>query len=109
MANYWNYSVSVFSCCVHVYHQYHAALVDIRQCTATNVIKPKVVKETLQWRSEWLAQVQSFVNQTELTSVLKHTSHKSYPCIPQSSPNPNFIIIHMYALGMQTVLYELEM
>jgi len=30
---------------------YHAALVDIRQCIATNVIKPKVVKETLQWRS----------------------------------------------------------
>jgi len=44
--------------------------VDIRHCTATNVIKPKVVKETLQWRSERLAQVQSFVNQTELTSEL---------------------------------------
>ena len=96
---------------------------DIRQCTATNVIKPKVVKETQQWRSERLAQVQSFVNQTELTSELnvqcnyftlvewqnwahdqlsalwhntrkKHTSHKSNPCIPQSSPMPNFIIIH---------------
>jgi len=32
------------------------------------LIKPKVVKDTLQWRSERLAQVQSFVNQTELTS-----------------------------------------
>jgi len=28
---------------------------------------------------------------------------------PQSSPEPNFIIILMYALGMQAVLYELEM
>jgi len=46
------------------------ALVDIRQCTATEVIKPKIVKETLQWGSEWLAQKQSFVNQTELASEL---------------------------------------
>jgi len=94
----------------------------IRQCTATNVIKPKVVKETLQWRSERLAQVQSFVNQTELTSELnlqcnyftlvwrqdwthdqlsalwrntrkKHISHKSNPCIPKVPQSP-IIIIH---------------
>jgi len=32
------------------------------------VIKPKVVKEALQWISERRAQVQSYVNQTELTS-----------------------------------------
>jgi len=56
--------------CVHVYDWYHAALVHIRQCTATIVIKPNGVKETLQWRSERLAQVQSFVDQTELTSEL---------------------------------------
>jgi len=34
------------------------------------VLKPNFVKETLQWRSEWQAQVQSYLNQTELTSEL---------------------------------------
>jgi len=33
-------------------------------------IKPKVVNEALQWRSERPAQVRSSVNQTELTSEL---------------------------------------
>ena len=40
----------------------------------------------------------------------RHTLRKSNQCIPQSSPKPNFIIIHnVYALGMQAVLYELEL
>jgi len=34
------------------------------------VINPKVVKETLQWRPVWRAQMQSYVIQTELISVL---------------------------------------
>jgi len=38
--------------------------------TGTNVIRPKIVKEALQWRYERRAQVQSYVNQTELTSEL---------------------------------------
>jgi len=39
-----------------------------------------------------------------------HTLRNSNLCIPQSSPKPNFIIIHnVYALGMQAVLYEFEM
>ena len=40
----------------------------------------------------------------------RHTLRKSNPCISQSSPKSNFIIIHnVCALGMQAVLYELEM
>jgi len=42
---------------------------DIDSVPLPLVIKPKVVKETLQW-SGGRAQVQSFVNQTELTSEL---------------------------------------
>ena len=123
--------------CVHVYDWYHAALVDIRQCTATNVIKPKVVKDTLQWRSERKCKVSSVkpnwqVNWTYNAIILllfddksghminyplydaihekRRTLRKSNPCIPQSSSKPNFIIIHnVYAFGMQAVLYELEM
>jgi len=34
------------------------------------VIKPKVVKKDLQWRCVRRAQVQSYINQTELTSEL---------------------------------------
>jgi len=34
------------------------------------VINTKVVKETLQWRSVWRAQMQSYVIQTELISEL---------------------------------------
>jgi len=34
------------------------------------VIKLKVVEEALQWRSERRTQVQSYVNQSELTSEL---------------------------------------
>jgi len=99
------------------------ALVDIRQCTDTEVIKPKVVKETLQWRSEWLAQnkVSSIkpncqVNWTYnaiisllfngksgnlITDLLydaiheNNASRKSYLCNPQSSQKRNFINIHI--------------
>jgi len=35
------------------------------------VIKPKVVKEALQWRSERQAQVQSYVDETHVTRELK--------------------------------------
>jgi len=35
-----------------------------------HVIKPNVVKEALQWRSERQTQVQNFANQTELTCEL---------------------------------------
>ena len=111
---------------------------DIRQCTATNVIKPKVVKETLQWRSERLAQGQTF-KQTELTSELNiqynaiisrlfngksgHTiNYPLYDAIheknilhiraihasPKVPQSPIIIIHNVYALGMQTVLYALE-
>jgi len=46
-------------------------VLDITQSTANSlVIMPKVVKQALQWRSKWPAQVQSYVNQTELTSEL---------------------------------------
>jgi len=34
------------------------------------IIKTETVKEALQWRSKLRAQVQSFVNQTEITSEL---------------------------------------
>jgi len=34
------------------------------------VIKPKVVKEAVQWRSERRVQTQSYVNQNEMTSEL---------------------------------------
>jgi len=34
------------------------------------VIKPKVVKEAVQWRSERRVQMQSYVNQNEMTSEL---------------------------------------
>ena len=91
--------------------------------TAPNVIKPKVVKETLQWRPERLAQVQSYVNQTELqvnwtynaiSSLLFNGKSRrtiNYPLYDaihennrlhiraihasaQNSPKLNFIIIH---------------
>ena len=40
----------------------------------------------------------------------RHTLRNRNPCIPQSSQKPNFIIVHnVCALGMQAVLYELEM
>ena len=45
-------------------------MVDIRQCTATIRNLPKVVKEAPQWRSERPGQVESNVNQTELTTEL---------------------------------------
>jgi len=48
---------------------------DSRPLSLPLVIKPKVVKEALQWRSQRLAQVQSYVNQTELRSEL------NLPCI----------------------------
>jgi len=47
----------------------HAAVVDI-SVTLPFAIKPQVIKEALQWRSEWRGQVQSYVNQTEQTSEL---------------------------------------
>jgi len=40
----------------------------------------------------------------------RYTLRNSNPCIPQSSPNLNFVIIHnVYALGIQAVLCESEM
>jgi len=50
VANFCSESVSMLPSCVHVYDYYHAALVDIRQRTVNNVMKPKVAKETLQSR-----------------------------------------------------------
>ena len=41
------------------------------------VIKPKVVKEAVQWRSERRVQMQSYVNQNEMTSELWSWTYKA--------------------------------
>ena len=43
----------------------------------TFVIKPTVVKESLQWRSERRAQVQSYVNQPEITSEFNFLTYNA--------------------------------
>jgi len=52
----------------HVYDQYHAAVVNIRQCTAIIRDQAERCEETS--AMERRAQVQSCANQTELTSEL---------------------------------------
>ena len=50
------------------------------------VIKAKVIKMALQWRSEWGAQAQSYVNQTELTGA-----NWDYNAITSVSLNDTFV------------------
>jgi len=54
----------------HVYDHSLLLWLTLDRAPLPLLIKPKVVKEALQWRSEWQVQVQSYFNQTELTSEL---------------------------------------